>query len=231
MADFSYTEISDYILEQFFGDDSINTLIESSRYLIEDVLNSTDFQQAHIRTLRLANDSATASPDHRGAIYFKGDTTKYFKINHAYTRWETNNNIEIKSPHVLEGDLVNLNFWIIQKSDNLINPKSMFEPGIIAPYDGSIVSFSLYVWKRFGLGSTASADVYINGSIASAGGSVSVTPDPDALTQVEEFGGVDRNTYDRDSITFLEGDFIEVFADDDDINGDYYADIGVIFDE
>lgn len=235
MPSFTYTQIADYVLDQFWGDDSINALIESIRYLAEDVLNQKENETKGVfRSVHLSNDSASASPDHRGAIYFKGATTKYFKVDHALTKYHTNHFLDIKSPHRMKGDTVYVNFRKTNFSGSASGGNSMTADGEIvfggvyaglyAPYDGSIVSVSGYVYKTGGIGTFAGVNVHINGAVAVAGVNVPVDSTPPD-------GGTNKRTYDRGAHTFSEGDFIDIAADSNIVTGDWYGEVGLVFDD
>lgn len=209
MPVFSYTQISDYVLEQLMSSLLVNTLVDSYRYIGEDILGiSNGATSGYAKSIGM-NNGAT----HGGMILFhNGDEnaneqTRFLKCDAAGTYLEMQGmDLGITGTNVIQGDRVTLNYYLdgVSADSYMSNQDGANSSGYYATRAGSILSISAFVWNVTSPHPTLQIEVHKNGSNVLASSSMAFSGINTALKT--------KTTQARGTDTFAVGDYIDAFV-------------------
>lgn len=201
MATFSYTQIDDYALKDFVTYQLTNVLIESHRYIAEDILGiDQGDSDGFIPSISMNNDAT-----HGGAIFFNGGSSKYLKADAAGTYLECAGfHFNVKTPHLIQGDRMVLPFsrFGSGNADHYVTTISSRSGGFKTPKDGSILSLT-FAANNVNLDTfTVQAEVHVNGSTVLNSSGLAFSGDAFLSTATTQARNVDQ---------FSAGDYIDAF--------------------
>lgn len=186
----------------------INTLVDSYRYIGEDILGiAAGATSGYVAALNM-NNGVT----HGGKILFCGgdqsaaETEKYLQADAAGTYVELQGmDLVVSSPYVIQGDRVTLCYYLdgVSADAYMSNQDTANSSGYYATRAGSILSIAVYGYNVTFPHPTFQGEVHKNGSSVLASSSLAFTAtSQEKKTKTTQARGVD---------TFAVGDYIDGF--------------------